>query len=572
VSRAEPGELEDSLRATSAPAPAPGSRTGVAPAAGELPPVCFMLDHGTATLAGSLVGLVGGRWRLLAAAALPAGSAPDALLRLLADRLSEAAPALPDAIDGDRGNGHGSTPSWPRRVARSAPAQTIAVIAATERTRAHLADAATAAGWVVVAGSAERTDPLALTRLATRPGVGALLVGVADPPDADERDLAGELAVAAAGIAARRSGLRTYLAGPVPEPPLLGLRHGPHIVRVPAPARPPGGPPPSLLRDALAAARAGPDDARRALAGAARSLARVLGLRVEILEVGVSGAARVLASPSSTADGWTSATAELVEVPDAALYRMDHPGSIDRVDHWFTQSLDRARLRDRLAELAIAPWGDLDADGALLRGAALRVAVERLLEATRPVMGRDGADLVIGAGGAWSAVPGPAAAHVMADAIRRPGIAQMAIDHARLLGPLGTIEDEEERDAILADLAVDLLLPLGTLVTPRGMRPNRPAGRLILDAAGGRSEVELRAGGLTLVDLPPGAVGTADFAFRGTPELGPRGRRFKVAVSGGLAGLLLDLRDVPLRLPERPDRRRELLGAWEHALWPERDT
>ena len=26
------------------------------------------------------------------------------------------------------------------------------------------------------------------------------------------------------------------------------------------------------------------------------------------------------------------------------------------------------------------------------------------------------------------------------------------------------------------------------------------------------------------------------------------------------------------RLPERPDRRRELLGTWERALWPERDA
>jgi hypothetical protein len=107
---------------------------------------------------------------------------------------------------------------------------------------------------------------------------------------------------------------------------------------------------------------------------------------------------------------------------------------------------------------------------------------------------------------------------------------------------------------------------------PRGLRPNRPAGQLLLETAGGRSELDLVAGGLTLVDLPPGARGTAELAFRGTPELGPRGRHFRVAVSGGLAGLLLDLRDIPLRLPERPDRRRELLGTWERALWPEHDA
>jgi hypothetical protein len=156
--------------------------------------------------------------------------------------------------------------------------------------------------------------------------------------------------------------------------------------------------------------------------------------------------------------------------------------------------------------------------------------------------------------------------------VRRPGAVQVAIDHARLLGPIGTIADDAGRDALVAGLGEDLLLPLGTIVTPRGLRPNRPAGRLVLDTAGARSEVELVAGGFTLVDLPPGARGTAELTFRGTPELGPRGRRFQVAVSGGLAGLLLDLRDIPLRLPERPDRRRELLGTWERALWPERDA
>ena len=189
------------------------------------------------------------------------------------------------------------------------------------------------------------------------------------------------------------------------------------------------------------------------------------------------------------------------------------------------------------------------------------------------MLGQAGVDLVVGAGGAWSAVPGPAAAHIVADVVRRPGAVQVAIDHARLLGPIGTIADDEERDALVADLARGPAPPA---------RDHRDAARPAAEPAGRaasprdrrlrRSEIELVAGGLTLVDLPPGARGTAELAFRGTPELGPRGRRFRVAVSGGLAGLLVDLRDIPLRLPERPDRRRELLGTWERALWPERDS
>jgi hypothetical protein len=577
VSRAKPGPAEPPAGARDASTPVgPGpSAPAIRALTDGRQAAFFTLDHGTATVAGALVGWVDRRWRLLAATALPAGSNPEALLGLLVERIRVADPALAEAIGSGPGGPRGGPEppaAWPRLVASSVPTETLAVIAATERTLARLVEAATGAGWNVVAGSAERIDPLALTRLATRPAVVAVLVGVADPPDADERDLAAELAVAAAGIAARRPGLRVFLAGPVPEAPLLDVLRAPVIVRLAAPAGAPGEPAASMLRAALAAARGDPNDSRRALAAAAGSLARVLALRVEILEVGVSGAARVIASPGPADGGGIASTVQVVEVPDAALFRMDRPGSIDRIDHWFTQGLDRARLRDRLAELAIAPWSDLDADGAFLRGAALRGAVEHLLAATDPVLGAGGVDLVIGAGGAWSAVPAPAAAHIIADVVRRPGAVQVAIDHARLLGPIGTIADDAERDALLADLGEDLLLPLGTIVTPRGLRPNRPAGRLVLGVGDAQSEVELVAGGLTLIDLPPGSRTTAELAFRGTPELGPRGRRFRVDVSGGLAGLLLDLRDIPLRLPERPDRRRELLGTWERALWPEHDA
>ena len=566
---AEPaGPLDD--RGPDSPGAASLPSPSVTPAGAADPHGAFVtLDQGTATLAGAIVGRVDGRWRLLAATALPAGSDRDALTGLLVDRLRAADPDLVGAALGRPGGGH-ELLDLPRLMARSVPAATLAVIAATERTRALLEEAAAGAGWNVVAGSAERTDPLELTRMATRPGVAALLVGVADPPDSDERDLAAELAVAAAGIAARRPGMRIFLAGPIPEAPLLDILRDPDLVRLAAPARAPGEPAASDLRMALADARRGPTDSRRAIAAAAGSLARVLGLRVEILEIGVAGATRILASPRP--DGGSGVRVEVLEAPEAALFRVSSPGAIDRVDYWFTQGLDRARLRDRLAELAMAPWSDLEGDGALLRGAALRAALERLLVATVPVLGDGSVDLVNGAGGAWSAVPGPAAAHIIADVIRRPGAMQIAIDHARLLGPIGTIDDDAERDALVADLADDLLLRLGTVVTPRGMRPNRLAGQLALTTSGGRSEVDLVAGGLTLVDLPPGARGTAELSFRGTPDLGPRGRRFQIPVTGGLAGLLLDLRDIPLRLPERPDRRRELLGTWEAALWPERDA
>ena len=113
-------------------------------------------------------------------------------------------------------------------------------------------------------------------------------------------------------------------------------------------------------------------------------------------------------------------------------------------------------------------------------------------------------------------------------------------------------------------------MPLGTLAMPRGAR-GRSAGHLRLAADGAPVELDLAAGGLALVDLPPGQAASVELAFRSPVDLGVRGRRFAVRATGGLAGLVVDLRDAPLRLPERTDERRTLLARWERALWPERD-
>jgi hypothetical protein len=73
-------------------------------------------------------------------------------------------------------------------------------------------------------------------------------------------------------------------------------------------------------------------------------------------------------------------------------------------------------------------------------------------------------------------------------------------------------------------------------------------------------------GGLALIDLPPGSSAVAEFRFRDVVRLGARGRHFAIDVTGGLGGLVVDLRDVPLRLPERADLRGELLESWQTAV------
>jgi hypothetical protein len=131
--------------------------------------------------------------------------------------------------------------------------------------------------------------------------------------------------------------------------------------------------------------------------------------------------------------------------------------------------------------------------------------------------------------------------------------------------------DAGERRAVLADLADDLLAPLGTVLTPAGLRPGRSVGQLRVRGSAGSSDLDLRPGGLSVVDLPAGTVAVAELQFHETVRLGGRGRRFAVDVTGGLGGLLVDLRDVPLRLPDRADLRAELLETWQATVCEPRE-
>jgi len=547
-----------------APAGAPGAAP--ARAVGPRTTAFVTLDHGTATCAAALVGRVDRHWRLLVAAAVPSGADPASLVAVLRDRVRVADPALAAEVGivDDSPGPAASGAAMPWIVATGSRAPHAVVIAATEETRRRLESDAAAAGWRTVGASAERDDPLTTTRLATRPDVTTILVGTGDPATAGERDLIGELVALAAGVAERRPDVPVVLVGAAAAR-AADFPLATEVLTIPRPHADPE----NDLRAILAARRAASGDARQALVAVTATLAEVLDLRVELLDIGMAGALRARAEPAAEPGG--PARIAAAEVPSAVLGLADDDATLDRVEAWTTLGIDRARLRDRLAELRLSPWVDLGGEGALLRAAALRAALERLGDATAAELGGPAPDLVVLAGGAWSSIPAPAALLVLADGLRRPGIVQVALDSARLLAPLGTLQDEDQRRRILRDLLPDALVPVGTLAVARGVRGGRQAGRLRLTGGDVPVELALAAGRLALVDLPPGESGEAVFTFRSPVDLGVRGRRFAVRATGGLAGMVVDLRDVPLRLPERADVRRDLLARWEAAVWPERD-
>ena len=537
------------------------------------PNALVAIDAGAATTAVALLGRPAERWRLVGSLAAPAGVDEADLVAVLAARVRAADPALAESV----GLRPGDLDALPRLASRSAPPRTLVAIGASRRSVAILEGVAARTAWRVVGASTETHDPREMTELALRADVSAVLLAAGDPPGPDERAAIDDLAGLVAAAARRRPELQVILGGAIrtrqawadglgTDPP------GDPDRIVDAPAIGPRRGADEGLRSVLHELLADPLDGRRALRASAASLADLLDRRVEILEVGHDGGARVVAAPGAAGDEPTSSavtTARGALVPPGP-----NDALVDQVLAWTTGSLDRHRMGDRLRDLRAAPWSDATGDGARLRLAAARAALARIAAVTPELTGLPAPDLTIVAGGCFAAAPAPAVALALADTIRRTGATQVATDPARLLGPIGTIEDSGERRALLADIAGDLLVPLGSVVLAAGLgarRDGASVGRLTVDRQGTATQHDLAAGELAFLDLAPGAAATATLELREAARIGRRTRHVSVAVTGGVAGLLVDLRDIPLRLPDRRDRRRTLLAAWSTLAWPADD-
>lgn len=527
------------------------------------------IDRGSATTAVALLARISGRWRLVGAQAMPATIDTVAVVERLLASIRAADPELADSL----AIGPQAGSQLDRVEVTSRAPGTIAVVSATGRNQAVLEPIVAMSGWRAVKATVQTHDPRAMTGLLLEPRVTAVVAAADGRAGADERGVLGDLGALIGGVAARRPELPIVLSGAMVEQEPRIREWAGHLAQIVlAPPADAGDPAGESLRALLAALGSGPADARSSLGRGAQFLAEALDRRIELLEIGAAGGLRATAAPPTAG---LASLARAIPVAAAALVPPDiDDETLDGIARWSTTIIDRHRLHDRLAELVHHPWADASGDGARLRMAAGRAALGRLVAATPAMSSHPAPDVIVLAGGAWSLAPGPAISLAVADIIRRPGAVQVALDHARLLGPIGAIDDHALARSIAADIAGDLLLPLGAIVIPAGRRPGRVSGDVavrthqiepadLLEP----QHLELVAGGIEFVDLPPGLVGTAEFTFRDEVVLGGRGRHFAVDVAGGLGGMLIDLRGIPLRLPDRHDLRRERLASWQDALW-----
>jgi hypothetical protein len=397
---------------------------------------------------------------------------------------------------------------------------------------------------------------------------GVAGVSVAQTPEAPETPQAPD-ATAVANAPAP-----AFESAPVPQAASSAIVssteiHGSaHVLLAPdAEAGQPAG---AALQQILEGLRAVENDSRLGVARSIASLAYVLDRSIEVVEVGLQGGLRARSEP--VGQGHFAVVSSHSCLAEASFAPSDPSEEVvDGVMAWSTTTQDRHRLMDRLNDLRLTPWGEADGEGAVFRLAAAKAAVARLVEATPEINAYPMPDLLVAAGGIFSSLPPSVVALALADLVRRPGVSNLACDQARLLGPLGAIGDEAERRRLLANLADDILLPLGSLVLPAGVKNSRSAGHLRLKDPVSISEIELHPGAVQVVDLPPGHTAKVDLDFRDAVRLNDRGHHFSVDVAGGLAGLLVDLRDIPLRISDRPESRRAALESWQRGMWPEVD-
>jgi hypothetical protein len=447
-------------------------------------------------------------------------------------------------------------------------------VAASTETGTHLEHAFSGAGWSIAARVfGPDPDLIAFAEACLDPTIDAVAVGGREDAEAEERDQARLLWPRAGSLARLRDDVALLACGPFVERP--EAIPDDRLFSLPAPE------PASLLAESRLrrAAReigahlvtgdpsAAAADGHTALRTSLASLAVLLGNRVEGIEVGAAAGSRTLAN----SDGEIG---HMVHAGAGSLPRtiLEDDDAAEAILRWSSVAGDSATRVDRLRELALAPWSQIDADGLHLRMAALRSALERLQEAW--VSAADGraeyatADVMVLSGGGFSVVPPAAASLAIADAVRHPGAFTILHDHARLLGPLGALPVETDRRRLLADLMDDALLPVGSaLLTGSDGREGNAPGSLAISSVLGEEELPLEPDQLRLIDLPPGIVARLDVDPGQGAILGVEGRRLQLEVSGGLGGLLIDTRPIPLRWPSGAEPRRAMLAAWESSGW-----
>lgn len=527
----------------------------------------LLVDAGSAWTKAAIVARSRGRWRLVGQVSQPTSWGEDELRAALVRRLATVA----DRRVADRlGELLGAAPRISCHTPRRAGRLVLAAVSA-ELSGASARKAAESAGWVVVlAVSADDGRSLA-ERLAALQDADVdawLLSGGFEEGRAEQALEMASLVAAARGASDApviwagsgsladevsllfEEGAVATVDNPRPsatEEHLLPLRHALEdlLQRVVEPA---------------GTRQHTPVAFRRSVAQLARSTSR----RIAGVDVGSRYLTWALADEDGTAESRVFAAGGIAGARHG-------PGGPGRLARWLPMAIDEVAVADVLQNLHARPATLPQTEDEL---AIVQAAVRQQLTLAGDVDGAgdqlESIDLLIGSGRSLGAAPRPAqAAQMLVDGVRPLGVTQLALDSSGVLAPLGALDDSEigEGMGVLRD---DLLVPLGTSVVCRGGRFGQVVMRVTIHRAGWPAigPLDVRTGQVQLVPLARGHEAELDIELGiGVSLGGPRrARRVTANAMGGVVGLILDARGVPLSLPRRSDDRRAVLAGWRDAF------
>ena len=525
--------------------------------------LAVLLDVGSAWAKATIIGRVRGRWRVVTRVAQPTAWGASELRTALLERMARAvdprlSARLPDLLaSANRIECH--TARRPGRLAVVAVSRELSGSAARR--------AAEAAGWQIVEQVTLDDGRSLADRLERLQAVETDAWLIAGGFDGVRSPRAMEAAALVA--AARRVG-----GAPVVWAGSDALAGEVCDLFEPDAASPVANPRPDARRDDSAPLR---DHLQRllrsvvareeethlsaiAMPRAVGALAAGSGLRVLAVDIGARTAISALAEPDGE-------VASRIHGGGGLSGLAMVPGAASRVSRLAGDAGDEAAVADLLQTLRARPASlPQTVEELSATQVAARVQLASLLEDASP----GPLDLVVGAGSTIAAAPTPSqSARILLDGLRPIGVTQLAIDAAALLGPLGTLPDDEIGEG-MALLTEDLLVPLGTSVVCRGGEPGRVAMRITVHRPGWPpiAPIELRTGQLQLVSLGRGqeaelTIEPGDGVSLGAPRRSPR---IQARATGGAVGLILDARGTPIVLPKRGDDRRAVQAGWRDAL------
>ncbi len=178
-------------------------------------------------------------------------------------------------------------------------------------------------------------------------------------------------------------------------------------------------------------------------------------------------------------------------------------------------------------------------------------------------------DLLVGSGGTLSHAPRRIqSAYMMLDAFLPEGVTELAVDSIFMMPQLGVLAEVSPKAA--TDVFVrDCLIRLGTAVAPIGKgKDGAKCLKATIDLPSGRQTFEVPYGSMVRLPLALGEKADAVLEPAGGFDLGSgKGHSMKRALTGGVAGIILDCRGRrPFVLPDDPQVRIAKLKEWGKAL------